>query len=157
LKAAAERYRIRDHRLFKDGDVPPRRVVIVTGASRCIGAAIARLATTRSFMNPSSESTYDALWPRSPRHDRASAPKFAARSPSLDGKVVGLVWDYVFRGDEVFAALEAGLRARFPDIRFVHWSEFGNTHGSDERQVVANLPKRLHELEVDAVISAMAA
>jgi len=108
-------------------------------------------------MNPSGESIYDALWPRSPRQDRASTTKLAARPPSLDGKVVGLVWDYVFRGDEVFAALQEGLRARFPDIRFVHWSEFGNTHGSDERQVVANLPRRLKELDVDAVISAMAA
>jgi hypothetical protein len=100
---------------------------------------------------------YDVLWPRSPRQARRKQPALAARHPSLNGKVVAHLWDYVFRGDEVFAALEEGLRARYPDVRFVSWTEFGNTHGSDERQVIANLPRRLKELKVDAVISAMAA
>jgi hypothetical protein len=40
-------------------------------------------------------------------------------------------------------------------VRFVSWREFGNTHGSEEREVVAALPKRLRELGVDAVISGM--
>ena len=35
------------------------------------------------------------------------------------------------------------------------WREFGNTHGGDERKVVAALPQRLKELGVDAVISGM--
>jgi hypothetical protein len=38
----------------------------------------------------------------------------------------------------------------------VSWREFGNTHGRDEREVVAALPERLKALGVDAVISGMA-
>ena len=96
---------------------------------------------------------YEALWPRSPRQAkrRALAPRLA----TLEGKTVAQLWDYVFRGDEVFEFLEQGLAARFPGVRFVSWREFGNTHGSDEREVVARLPQRLREMGVDAVISGM--
>ena len=60
-----------------------------------------------------------------------------------------------FRGNEVFEFLEEGLKARFPGVKFVSWREFGNTHGSDEREVVAALPKKFKEMGVDAVISGM--
>ena len=40
-------------------------------------------------------------------------------------------------------------------MKFINWSEFGNTHGSDERKVVAALPEKLKALGVDAVISGM--
>ena len=96
---------------------------------------------------------YEALWPRSPRQTRVKP--LAPRLDTLAGKTVAQVWDYVFRGDEVFAFLEEGLRARFPGIRFVSWHEFGSTHGSDEREVVAALPRRFKERGVDAVISGM--
>jgi hypothetical protein len=79
----------------------------------------------------------------------------APRLSTLDGKTVAQLWDYVFRGDEVFEFLEQGLKARFPGVRFVNWREFGSTHGSDEREVVAALPQRLRERGVDAVISGM--
>jgi hypothetical protein len=35
----------------------------------------------------------------------------------------------------------------------VSYKEFGNTHGGDEREVVASLPRRFKELGVDAVVS----
>ena len=75
----------------------------------------------------------------------------------LNGKTVAQLWDFLFRGDEVFTLLEEGLRARYPGVRFVGWKEFGNTHGSNEREVVKALPARLRELGADAVISGMAA
>jgi hypothetical protein len=96
---------------------------------------------------------YEVLWPRSPRQVKRKA--LAPRLSTLDGKTVAQVWDYVFRGDEVFEFLEQGLKARFPGVRFVSWREFGSTHGSDEREVVAALPQRLRERGVDAVISGM--
>jgi hypothetical protein len=37
----------------------------------------------------------------------------------------------------------------------VSWKEFGSTHGSDEREVLASMPRRFKELGVDAVISGM--
>ncbi|MND03774.1 hypothetical protein D3C83_237550 [compost metagenome] len=55
----------------------------------------------------------------------------------------------------MFGFIEEGLKARFPGVRFVSWREFGNTHGGEEREVVAALPGKFKELGVDAVISGM--
>ena len=101
----------------------------------------------------SNDGDYEVLWPRSPRQVKRKA--LAPRLSTLDGKTIAQLWDYVFRGDEVFEFLEQGLKARFPGVRFVSWREFGSTHGSDEREVVAALPQRLRELGVDAVVSGM--
>lgn len=102
---------------------------------------------------PQAADRYEVVWPRSTRQVKVS--KLAQRPGSLDGLRIAHLWDYLFRGDEVFAALETGLRAAFPKVEFVSWQEFGSTHGQDERQVLATLPQRLRELKVDAVISGM--
>jgi hypothetical protein len=81
------------------------------------------------------ETQYAVYWPRSPRQVQ--------------------LWDYVFRGDEVYALIEEAFQKRFPGVRFVSWREFGSTHGGEEREVVALLPKKFKELGVDAVISGM--
>ena len=96
---------------------------------------------------------YAAFWPRSPRQSKIQP--FAKRLESLDGKTVAQLWDFLFRGDEVFDLLEEGLKQKYPRVRFVSWREFGNTHGKDERQLVADLPRRFKELGVDAAISGM--
>ncbi|OGA38391.1 MAG: hypothetical protein A3G24_12080 [Betaproteobacteria bacterium RIFCSPLOWO2_12_FULL_62_13] len=44
--------------------------------------------------------------------------RLAPRLSSLEGKTVAQLWDYPFRGDEVFDLLEEGLKAPFPGIRF---------------------------------------
>lgn len=96
---------------------------------------------------------YEVLWPRSPR--QVQLKPLAARLASLEGMTIAQLWDFVFRGDEVYAHLESALRARFPKVRFVSWREFGSTHGGDEREVIAALPRRFKELGVDAAISGM--
>lgn len=101
----------------------------------------------------SNDGYYEALWPRTPRQTKVKS--LAPRLDTLEGKTVAQVWDQVFRGDEVFAALEEGLKARYPGVKFVSWREFGNTHGGEEREVVASLPKKFKEMGVDAVISGM--
>jgi|SRR5690349_3996029 hypothetical protein len=98
---------------------------------------------------------YAVYWPRAAR--QVKRRPLAARPPSLEGRTVAQLWDFLFRGDEVFALLEEGLEARFPGVRFVSWREFGNIHGSDERAVVKALPERLRELGADAVITGIAA
>jgi hypothetical protein len=97
---------------------------------------------------------YEVLWPRGPRQmqQRALAP----RLPSLEGKVVAQLWDELFKGDLVFDLLEEELKRRFPGVRFVSWREFGSTHGGNEKEALAALPRRFKELGVDAVISGMA-
>jgi hypothetical protein len=104
-------------------------------------------------MSNHNDGYYEALWPRSPRQVRRKS--LAPRLATLEDKTIAQLWDFVFRGDEVFEFLEQGLAARFPQVRFVSWREFGNTHGSDEREVLAALPGRLRAMGVDAAISGM--
>jgi hypothetical protein len=96
---------------------------------------------------------YEVLWPRSPRQQKVRA--LANRPDTLNGKTIAQVWDYLFKGDQIFALLEEGLKHRYPDVKFISWKEFGSSAGKDEREVVAALPKRVKELGVDAVISGM--
>ncbi len=104
-------------------------------------------------MNTENAGHFDVVWPRGERWVKAMP--VAPPPASLNGKRVGLLWDYLFRGDEVFGHLREAIAAKYPDATFVHWEEFGNTHGPNEREVVAALPRRLKELRVDAVISGM--
>ncbi|MES2563939.1 MAG: hypothetical protein V4637_14590 [Pseudomonadota bacterium] len=97
---------------------------------------------------------YEVYWPRAPR--QTGVKPLAPRLSTLEGKTVAQIWDFLFRGDEIFALLEEGLKARFPGVRFVNWKEFGSTHGGEEKHALALLPKRFKELGVDAVISGMA-
>lgn len=104
---------------------------------------------------PSDEGYFEACWPRAAR--RAITRPLAPRLDSLEGKRVAFLWDYLFRGNDIFDVLEAELRQRFAGIRFMSWREVGNIHGSDERRVVSALPERLKAAGVDAVITAVAA
>ena len=97
---------------------------------------------------------YEAYWPRGARQQRVRA--LAPRLDTLAGKTIAQLWDYLFKGDEVFALLEKELAARFPNVKFVSWREFGSTHGGEEKDALAALPKRFEQLGVDAVISGMA-
>ena len=97
---------------------------------------------------------YQVLWPRGRK--AVQAVDVAPRLNTLDGKVIGQLWDDLLRGDEIFPILEEEIRRRFPSVRFVRYDTFGSTHGRDEQRVLAELPGRLRELEVDAVISGMA-
>lgn len=101
----------------------------------------------------SGDGHYEVLWPRSPRQTKAK--QLARRLDTLNGKTIAQLWDFIFSGDKVFAALEEGIRARYPDVRFVSWRDFGNTHGADERKILAELPERFRALGVDAAISGM--
>ncbi|HYH41620.1 MAG TPA: hypothetical protein VD867_06530 [Burkholderiales bacterium] len=103
--------------------------------------------------SPTNDGYYEALWPRSPR--QVQLQPLAKRLDTLEGKTIAQLWDFVFRGDEVYALLEEGLKKRFPNIRWVSYKEFGSTHGGDEREVVGSLARRFKELKVDAVISGM--
>ena len=96
---------------------------------------------------------YDVVWPRSPR--TAEPVSLAPRPASLEGKRIAFLWDYLFRGDEIFPVLERELTERIPGVSFVSWEEFGTPHGAGEHEVLAGLGKRLRELGVDAVVSGM--
>jgi len=98
-------------------------------------------------------STYDVVWPKSPRGIQQQ--RSAVRLDSLEGKRIGFLWDYLFRGDELFPLLEAELRERFPTVEIVGYETFGNLHGSDEKERVGRLPDDLRSRGIDAVVSGM--
>lgn len=100
-----------------------------------------------------SSENYEVVWPRGRTRRERGHP--AKRHPDLSGKTVAELWDYVFRGEDIFPLLESELASRFPGVKFVKPDHFGNTHGSEERQVLADLPAKLKEFSVDAVISGM--
>ncbi len=94
------------------------------------------------------------FWPRGRK--TADVREVAKRLPSLDGVTIGELWDDLFRGDEIFPVLEEELGRRYRDVRFVSYRIFGSTHGAAEHRVLAEMPARLRELGVGAVISGMA-
>ena len=96
---------------------------------------------------------FEVYWPRSPR--QAQIKPLAKRLDTLNGKTVAQLWDFLYRGDDVFALLEEGIKARYPDVRFVSWREFGSIHGTGAPGVTASLPRRFKELGVDAAIGGM--
>jgi hypothetical protein len=102
---------------------------------------------------PGSPTLERVVWPRSRRTVETTA--LARRPSTLAGTTVAFLWDYVFRGDEVFALLARELERRFPGVRFVGHEAFGPTFGGDEPRTIAGLPDRLRDRGVGAVVSGM--
>jgi hypothetical protein len=102
-----------------------------------------------------SEPVYNVVWPlgRSAYKTRAPEPRIA----DLNGKTIGELWDYLFRGEDIFPLVRAHLKALFPGIKFVTYDVFGNVHGPQQRAIVADVPKLLKQHGCDAVISAIGA
>ncbi len=98
---------------------------------------------------------FEVYWPRAAKQG-AKKPG-ARRLDTMDGKTVAFLWDKLFQGDLMFEVIKEELSARFPGMRFVDWTAFGNTHGADEKARVAALPGLLKELRADAVVSAVGA
>lgn len=97
--------------------------------------------------------TYDVVWPRSP--SGVQKQRRADRLDSFEGRRVAFLWDYVFRGDEIFPLLATELTKRFDNVEIISFEEFGNLHGSDEKERVGRLPDDLRDRGVDAVVSGM--
>lgn len=104
-------------------------------------------------MSNETTGTYDALWPRGERNVATTA--LAPRHKSLAGKRIALLWDYIFKGDVVMTEIAEGLKEKYPGVEFVHWDEFGNIHGQNEREVVAALPEKLRAFNIHAALSGM--
>lgn len=99
------------------------------------------------------EPQYHVVWPRSPRG--VQRRRRADRLATLAHSRVAFLWDYLFRGDELFPVLAAELRSRFEGIEIVDYREFGNLHGADEKERVGRLPEDLRTRGIDAVVSGM--
>lgn len=101
------------------------------------------------------EATFEVVWPLGRSHwdTRALNPRIG----SLNGKVVAELWDRVFRGEEIFPAVREALRRRYPGVTFIEYDRLGDTHGTSQKQVLAELPALLKAMKVDAVISGIGA
>ena len=102
----------------------------------------------------SNDGHYEVYWPRTPR--QTGIKLLAKRLDTLNGKTIAQIWDFLFRGDEVFALLEEAIKKQFPDVQFVSWREFGSSHGGEEKEALAEFAKKFKAMGVDAVISGMA-
>jgi len=79
--------------------------------------------------------------------------------PTLNGKNIAFLWDYLFKGPQMFEYYAAVIREQFPEANFVSFEVFGNIHGSapDEKANVAAIRQRMSRHEVHAAIVAVGA
>jgi hypothetical protein len=98
----------------------------------------------------STAETYQVVWPRGRQFKKGA--RLAKRLDSLEGKVVAQLWDWVFKGDKMYDVWERELTKRYPGIKFISWREFGEIHGANEHKVLEELPTKLKQYGVDAVI-----
>ncbi|MEN9644549.1 MAG: hypothetical protein RL238_1218 [Actinomycetota bacterium] len=108
------------------------------------------LCRSRCGILPSMEPHYDVVWPKSPRG--VQRRRAAERLTTLEGARIGFVWDYMFRGEEIFPVIASELATRFPGLEVVGYDTFGNIHGADEVALVEAMPGTLDEHSIDAVV-----
>ncbi len=118
-----------------------------------MGILLAFLLAAFSLEAGAKEGEYKVVWPRGKKVIKTTP--LAKRLPTLEGKTICELWDWIFRGDEIYPILEKMLSDRYPGVKFVSYKEFGNTHGPEEAKVVGNLKTTLKKHGCDAVISAV--
>ena len=99
------------------------------------------------------KAVYEVVWPRGRRS--IEIVRLTKRLDTLKGKTICELWDWLFRGDQVFPMIETAWAKRDPTVKFVNYGVFGSTHGGGEAKVIAALPDKLKQNKCDAVISAM--
>jgi len=103
------------------------------------------------------EGEYQVVWPLG----RSAVQNIAMTSgvEGLDGKTVAFVWDYLFRGPEIFEVIKEEITARYPTVEFVDYETFGNIHGSatEEKASLERLPARMREHGADGAVVAVGA
>ena len=105
--------------------------------------------------SPSDEPLYEVVWPLG----KFVSPPVEPAPPlaDLNGKTICELWDWVFRGDQMYDVLNEELRRMFPGVRFVEWPSLGNTNANDAREYVEKLPELLKRHGCDAIISSVGA
>ena len=103
----------------------------------------------------SEDPVYEVVWPLG---RFVSAPiEPAPALTDLNGKTVCELWDWVFRGDQMYSIINEELRQKYPEVGVVEWKRLGNTNANDAREYVAALPELLKKYGCDAIISAVGA
>jgi hypothetical protein len=99
------------------------------------------------------EPSYSVLWPlgRSTQRGRR-----AHAGIELSGARIALVWDHLFKGDEILRALQERLSAQFPDIQFIDHTHFVGDFG-DDYSAFDTLREQLGRQNADAAVVAVGA
>ena len=95
------------------------------------------------------EAGYEVLWPRGKKTH--SATNLARRLENLQGKRVGELWNWSFRGDQMFPTIEQELTKRYPGIKFVGYEELGSI-GMGNAETLGIVADKLKQNQYDAVI-----
>lgn len=98
----------------------------------------------------SNEPRYDVLWPLSRK--AVGAASAAPRVSDLNGRTVCELWDGIFRGETIYPLIRECIKAKFPGVRFVEYSAFGDFFGPRDHAVITALPEKLRGQCIDAVI-----
>jgi hypothetical protein len=97
------------------------------------------------------EPVYKVVWPLG---KSASEPvTLKTRPNTLNDITIGEVSNFSFRAETIFPIIRESLHQRFPNIKFIEYPVFGNTHGTQESEVINNLPEKLHQHGCDVIIS----
>lgn len=96
---------------------------------------------------------YEVVWPlgRSTSKARPVAPRLT----DLEGKTICELYNQLFKGDVLFEETQKIFEQKFPGVKFVDHTNFGDIHGQHETAVVNALPEELKKHGCDAVISAV--
>ena len=95
----------------------------------------------------STAESWDVVWPLGKRR-----VEDIQRNEVTEARTVGFIWDYLMRGDEMWDVLKAELQQHDPTLKLVDWDVFGNVHGHNEAEALAELPDRIRAAELDSVI-----
>jgi hypothetical protein len=95
---------------------------------------------------------YDVVWPLG----RAVRETVAETLPpsNLSGKTIAFIWDYLFKGPEMFSIIQEVLSRKWPGVQFINYEVFGDIHCSDP-ELTANLtalPSLLRKHRIDAAV-----
>jgi hypothetical protein len=100
------------------------------------------------------EPSYATLWPlgRSTQRGRRAQAGLA----KLSGARIALIWDHLFKGDEILRAFSERLSAQLADIEFIDHEHFVSDFG-DDYSGLETLSEQLAKARADAAVVAVGA
>jgi hypothetical protein len=99
-------------------------------------------------------SKYEVVYPLGRVSQRSRGP--LQRPRTLEDITIGELSNHKFDSEFVFDAIEQAILKRIPTAKFVSHTQFGDTYGPSEAEVIRDLPANLKRHGVDVVISGMA-
>src|SRR5262245_27160700 len=95
------------------------------------------------------EPRYATLWPLGRATQRGRRAQ--AGLENLSGARIALLWDHLFKGDEILRAFAERLGAQYPDTEFIDHAHFVGDFG-DDYSGLGTLREQLAEARADAAV-----